>query len=285
MKFLHKLLVFALLFVGVITQASAESFTVNGVVYRITDTGVAVNNLAIDNDLNGIVYVPEEVQYGSTTYKVTGIDYLGNKDIKEISLPGTIKKIADRTFMNCNNLQTVKLGEGISYVSEEMFYNCTALKYVSLPNSLQNIGRHAFGVCKSLKALQLPKALDSLGDGAFSGCESLSNIELPESLQTIGTLCFYGCYKLSTIKVNPANTYLATDGKAIFNKDKTVLYTAIPVTSYNVPSTVRELRDHAFSEQESMTSITLPEGLVNISSSAFFYCFRFMIGSRTSNES
>lgn len=272
MKFLHKLLVFALLFVGVITQASAEAFTVNGVVYRITDTGVAVNNLAIDNDLNGIVYVPEEVQYGSTTYKVTGIDYLGNKDIKEISLPGTIKKIADRTFMNCNNLQTVKLGEGISYVSEEMFYNCTALKYVSLPNSLQNIGRHAFGVCKSLKALQLPKALDSLGDGAFSGCESLSNIELPESLQTIGTLCFYGCYKLSTIKVNPANTYLATDGKAIFNKDKTVLYTAIPVTSYNVPSTVRELRDHAFSEQESMTSITLPEGLVNISSSAFRYC-------------
>lgn len=272
MKFLHKLLVFALLFVGVITQASAEAFTVNGVVYRITDTGVAVNNLAKDNNLNGIVYVPEEVQYGSTTYKVTGIDYLGNKDIKEISLPGTIKKIADRTFMNCNNLQTVKLGEGISYVSEEMFYNCTALKYVSLPNSLQNIGRLAFGVCKSLKALQLPKALDSLGDGAFSGCESLSNIELPESLQTIGTLCFYGCYKLSTIKVNPANTYLATDGKAIFNKDKTVLYTAIPVTSYNVPSTVRELRYYAFSNQKDMTSITLPEGLVNISSYAFEFC-------------
>lgn len=272
MKFLHKLLVFALLFVGVITQASAEAFTVNGVVYRITNTGVAVNNLAADNNLNGIVYVPEEVQYGSTTYKVTGIDYLGNKDIKEISLPGTIKKIADRTFMNCNNLQTVKLGEGISYVSEEMFYNCTALKYVSLPNSLQNIGRLAFSGCKSLKALQLPKALDSLGDGAFSGCESLSNIELPESLQTIGTLCFYGCYKLSTIKVNPANTYLATDGKAIFNKDKTVLYTAIPVTSYNVPSTVRELRYYAFSNQKDMTSITLPEGLVNISSYAFEFC-------------
>lgn len=272
MKFLHKLLVFALLFVGVITQASAESFTVNGVVYRITDTGVAVNNLAIDNDLNGIVYVPEEVQYGSTTYKVTGIDYLGNKDIKEISLPGTIKKIADRTFMNCNNLQTVKLGEGISYVSEEMFYNCTALKYVSLPNSLQNIGRHAFGVCKSLKTLQLPKALDSLGDGAFSGCESLSNIELPESLHAIGPLCFYGCKELSTIKVNSANPYLATDGKAIFNKDKTVLYTTIPLTSYNVPSTVRELKHHAFSNQKDMTSITLPEGLVNIGREAFEFC-------------
>ena len=111
-----------------------------------------------------------------------------------------------------------------------------------------------------------------MGDGAFSGCESLSNIELPESLQTISTLCFYGCYKLSTIKVNPANTYLATDGKAIFNKDKTVLYTAIPVTSYNVPSTVRELRYYAFSNQKDMTSITLPEGLVNISSYAFEFC-------------
>lgn len=272
MKFLHKLLVFALLFVGVITQASAETFTVNGVVYRITDTGVAVNNLAKDNNLNGIVYVPEEVQYGSTTYKVTGIDYLGNRDIKEISLPGTIKNIADWTFQNCNNLQTVKLGEGISYVSDRMFNNCTALKHVSLPNSLQNIGSLAFGACTSLKSLQLPKALESLGNSAFSGCESLSNIELPESLQTIGILCFNGCDNLSTIKVSPANPYFSTDGKAIFNKDKTVLYTAIPVTSYNIPSTVRELRYYAFSDQKDMTSITLPEGLVSISSYAFSGC-------------
>lgn len=272
MKFLHKLLVFALLFVGVITQASAESFTVNGVVYRITDTGVAVNNLAKDNNLNGIVYVPEEVQYGSTTYKVTGIDYLGNRDIKEISLPGTIKKIANQTFRNCKNLQTVWLGEGISYVSNEMFYNCTALQNVSLPNSLQYIGNLAFGVCTSLKSLQLPEALESLGDRVFSGCESLSNIELPESLHAIGPLCFYGCKELSTIKVNSANPYLATDGKAIFNKDKTVLYTAIPLTSYNVPSTVRELKHHAFSNQKDITSITLPEGLVNIGSNAFDFC-------------
>lgn len=272
MKFLHKLLVFALLFVGVITQASAEVFTVNGVVYRITDTGVAVNNLAKDNNLNGIVYVPEEVQYGSTTYKVTGIDSFGNKDIREISLPGTIKNIADWTFQNCNNLQTVKLGEGISYVSDRMFNNCTALKHVSLPNSLQNIGSLAFGACTSLKSLQLPKALESLGNSAFSGCESLSNIELPESLQTIGKLCFNGCDNLSTIKVSPANPYFSTDGKAIFNKDKTVLYTAIPVTSYNIPSTVRELRYYAFSDQKDMTSITLPEGLVSISSYAFSGC-------------
>lgn len=272
MKFLHKLLVFALLFVGVITQASAEAFTVNGVVYRITNTGVAVNNLAADNDLNGIVYVPEEVQYGSTTYKVTGIDRFGNKDIKEISLPGTIKNIAEWTFTDCKNLQTVKLGEGISYVSDEMFCDCTALQNVSLPNSLQNIGVLAFKGCTSLKSLQLPKALESLGNGAFSDCESLSNIELPESLQTIGFRCFNGCDKLSTIKVSPANPYLSTDGKAIFNKDKTVLYTAIPLTSYNVPSTVRELESDAFCSQTDMTSITLPEGLTSIGRSAFSIC-------------
>lgn len=274
MKFLHKLLVFALLFVGVITQASAESFTVNGVVYRITDTGVAVNNLAIDNDLNGIVYVPEEVQYGSTTYKVTGIDYLGNRDIKEISLPGTIKKIANQTFMNCKNLQTVWLGEGISYVSNEMFYNCTALQNVSLPNSLQYIGTTAFRGCTSLKSIQLPESLDSLGDYVFLDCESLSNIVLPKSLHAIGHSCFSGCNELSTIKVSPANPYFSTDGKAIFNKDKTVLYTTIPLTSYNIPSTVRELESYAFSAQTDMTSITMPEGLTSIGRSAFSSCYK-----------
>lgn len=167
MKFLHKLLVFALLFAGVITQASAKAFTVNGVVYRITDTGVAVNNLAADNDLNGIVYVPEEVQYGSTTYKVTGIDRFGNKDIREISLPGTIKNIAGQTFMNCKNLQTVWLGEGISYVSYDMFYKCTALQNVSLPNSLQYISATAFRECTVVKSIQLPESLDSLGIMCF----------------------------------------------------------------------------------------------------------------------
>lgn len=274
MKFLHKLLVFALLFVGVITQASAEAFTVNGVVYRITDTGVAVNNLAKDNNLNGIVYVPEEVQYGSTTYKVTGIDYLGNRDIKEISLPGTIKKIANQTFMNCKNLQTVWLGEGISYVSNEMFYNCTALQNVSLPNSLQYISTTAFHGCTSLKSIQLPESLDSLGDYVFLDCESLSNIVLPKSLHAIGHSCFSGCNELSTIKVSPANPYFSTDGKAIFNKDKTVLYTTIPLTSYNIPSTVRELESYAFSAQTDMTSITMPEGLTSIGRSAFSSCYK-----------
>lgn len=273
MKFLHKLLVFALLFVGVITQASAETFTVNGVVYRITNTGVAVNNLAADNDLNGIVYVPEEVQYGSTTYKVTGIDRFGNKDIREISLPGTIKNIAGQTFMNCKNLQTVWLGEGISYVSYDMFYKCTALQNVSLPNSLQYISANAFRECTSLKSIQLPESLDSLGYYVFLDCESLSNIVLPKSLHAIGHSCFSGCNELSTIKVSPANPYFSTDGKAIFNKDKTVLYTAIPLTSYNVPSTVRELGYSAFSGQKDMTSITLPEGLTSIGRSAFGGCY------------
>lgn len=250
MKFLHKLLVFALLFVGIITQALAESFTVNGVVYRITDTGVTVNNLAKDNNLNGIVYVPEEVQYGSTTYKVTGIGcFENNKDIREISLPGTIKNIANWTFYNCNNLQTVKLGEGISYVSFRMFDNCTALKNVSLPNSLQKIGSYA-----------------------FYGCSSLTSVNIPSSVTTIGYCCFNGCDKLSTIKVSPANPYFSTDGKAIFNKDKTVLYTAIPVTSYNIPSTVRKLGSSAFNDQKDMTSATLPEGLVSIGSYAFSGC-------------
>lgn len=250
MKFLHKLLVFALLFVGVITHALAESFTVNGVVYRITDTGVTVNNLAKDNNLNGIVYVPEEVQYGSTTYKVTGIGcFENNKDIREISLPGTIKNIANWTFYNCNNLQTVKLGEGISYVSFRMFDNCTALKNVSLPNSLQKIGSYA-----------------------FYGCSSLTSVNIPSSVTTIGYCCFNGCDKLSTIKVSPANPYFSTDGKAIFNKDKTVLYTAIPVTSYNIPSTVRKLGSSAFNDQKDMTSATLPEGLVSIGSYAFSGC-------------
>lgn len=130
-----------------------------------------------------------------------------------------------------------------------MFDNCTALKNVSLPNSLQKIGSYA-----------------------FYGCSSLTSVNIPSSVTTIGYCCFNGCDKLSTIKVSPANPYFSTDGKAIFNKDKTVLYTAIPVTSYNIPSTVRKLGSSAFNDQKDMTSATLPEGLVSIGSYAFSGC-------------
>ena len=130
-----------------------------------------------------------------------------------------------------------------------MFDNCTALKNLSLPNSLQKIGSYA-----------------------FYGCSSLTSVNIPSSVTTIGYCCFNGCDKLSTIKVSPANPYFSTDGKAIFNKDKTVLYTAIPVTSYNIPSTVRKLGSSAFNDQKDMTSATLPEGLVSIGSYAFSGC-------------
>ncbi|WP_337486900.1 leucine-rich repeat domain-containing protein [Prevotellamassilia timonensis] len=183
-------------------------------------------------------------------------------------------KITNGTFVNCKNLQTVKLGVGISYVSNEMFYNCTALQNVSLPNSLLYISTTAFRGCTSLKSIQLPESLDSLGDYVFLDCESLSNIVLPKSLHAIGHSCFSGCNELSTIKVSPANPYFSTDGKAIFNKDKTVLYTTIPLTSYNIPSTVRELESYAFSAQTDMTSITMPEGLTSIGRSAFSSCYK-----------
>lgn len=239
MKFLHKLLVFALLFVGVITHALAESFTVNGVVYRITDTGVTVNNLAKDNNLNGIVYVPEEVQYGSTTYKVTGIGcFENNKDIREISLPGTIKNIANRTFYNCNNLQTVKLGEGISYVSFGMFDNCTALKNVSLPNSLQKIGSYAFYGCSKLEHLVIPSTVDSIGNHAFNGCSALQQINIPQGIKKL------------------ADAVLSGTG----------------IKTLDIPSSVTDIGMAAFSNCESLQSIKLPKGLTVLEASLFYRC-------------
>lgn len=239
MKFLHKLLVFALLFVGVITHALAESFTVNGVVYRITDTGVTVNNLAKDNNLNGIVYVPEEVQYGSTTYKVTGIGcFENNKDIREISLPGTIKNIANWTFYNCNNLQTVKLGEGISYVSFRMFDNCTALKNVSLPNSLQKIGSYAFYGCSKLEHLVIPSTVDSIGNHAFNGCSALQQINIPQGIKKL------------------ADAVLSGTG----------------IKTLDIPSSVNDIGMAAFSNCESLQSIKLPKGLTVLNASLFYGC-------------
>lgn len=91
-------------------------------------------------------------------------------------------------------------------------------------------------------------------------------------MHDIGSQVFNKCKSLSLIKINESNPYLSTDGKAIFNKDGSILYTAIPLTKYVVPSTVKTLKDYAFHSQTDLASITLNEGLLGIGYFSFGKC-------------
>lgn len=190
MTLLHKLLTTTLLCFAAVLHANAQTratFTLDGIIYETNDddVSVTVTGLADDNKLNGIVIIPEEVSYRTHSYKVTQINKFDSSmknasEIKEVTLPGTIKESAS-AFIDCTNLQKVKLNEGITQIGCAMFLGCTALHSISLPKSLQSINNYAFSGCEKLKTLSHLDSLISLGNNVFEGCKALSNIELPKS--------------------------------------------------------------------------------------------------------
>ena len=234
-----------------------------------------MTGLASDNNLKGIVVIPEQIQYKSKNYVIDAIGRFdlsveNSKDIIELSLPGTIHQISWKAFSNCTKLQKLRLNEGIEFVVG--FNGCTSLHEIEFPQSLRTIGGEAFSDCTSLRHITLPNSLQLISGKAFKGCTSLSELTLPDSLHDIGSQVFNKCKSLSLIKINESNPYLSTDGKAIFNKDGSILYTAIPLTKYVVPSTVKTLKDYAFHSQTDLASITLNEGLLEIGYFSFGEC-------------
>lgn len=256
---------------------AAQTITQDGITYELFDgeNRATMTGLASDNNLKGIVVIPEQIQYESKNYVIDAIGRFdlsveNSKDIIELSLPGTIHQISWKAFSNCTKLQKLRLNEGIESVVG--FNGCTSLHEIEFPQSLRTIGGEAFSDCTSLRHITLPNSLQLISGKAFKGCTSLSELTLPDSLHDIGSQVFNKCKSLSLIKINESNPYLSTDGKAIFNKDGSILYTAIPLTKYVVPSTVKTLKDYAFHSQTDLASITLNEGLLGIGYFSFGEC-------------
>lgn len=57
--------------------------------------------------------------------------------IKELIIPGSVKKIGYMAFYDCINLKTVKLDEGVKELEIKVFYGCRNISKINIPNSLE----------------------------------------------------------------------------------------------------------------------------------------------------
>ena len=121
----------------------------------------------------------------------------------------------------------------------------------------------------------IKQGVTSIGDHAFEWLGNLTSVQLPSGLKSIGASAFRYCYDLESINVSADNSTYSSEEGVLFNKDKTelLMYPAAKTnTSYTVPSSVVRIGEWAFSDCESLESISLPEGLTTIGSAAFAGC-------------
>lgn len=69
--------------------------------------------------------------------------FQGCENLKELTIPGSLKALGQNLFDGCTSLETVKIEEGVRELSYGMFYNCSNLKDIYIPGTVEKIDNKA----------------------------------------------------------------------------------------------------------------------------------------------
>lgn len=122
------------------------------------------------------IEIPAEYN-GLPVTMILGGSFSSAKNIKRVSIPGSVRFVAGLAFYNCALLEAVELSEGIETIGSTSF-ELSGLKSVKLPKSLKKLGSYAFQFCKSLEGVEFEVEPSEFGSRVFHGCDKLP----PETL-------------------------------------------------------------------------------------------------------
>ena len=158
---------------------------------------------------------------------------------------------------------SITLKEGTVGIASEAFSRCNGLTSVTIPNSVTTIGQSAFRDCSGLTSVTIPNSVTSIGSGAFEYCSGLTSVTIPNSVTSIGSYAFWDCSGLTSITIPNSVTSIgssAFEGTAWYDNQPDGLVYADNV-AYKYKGTM-----------PANTAITLKEGTIAITQSAFEYC-------------
>lgn len=179
---------------------------------------------------------------GSTVTKVTlneglkwisGDSFAGCENLKEITMPSTVKKIKNNAFAN-SGLTKITLNNGLESIWESSFSGCKNLTEVAIPSTVKEIDSNAFAN-SGLTKIVLPEGLEVIGDNAFADCANLKEVNIPSTVKEIGSNTF-------------ANSGLT---KIVF------------------PEGLEKIGDNAFACCKNLKEITIPSTVKHICRGAF----------------
>lgn len=153
---------------------------------------------------------------------------------------------------------------------------CQNIKKAVIESGVTSVGDGAFLMEEShITSVTIPDTVTSIGDGAFAFCEELTKITIPASVTSIGEVAFTGCTALKSITVKSGNTKFVSSGSVLFDKNKKTLiqYPAgKTAATYEIPSTVTEIKPFAFSFCSGLTEMSIPKAVATIGIGAFSGC-------------
>ena len=170
------------------------------------------------------------------------------------------------------DIKKVTIQSGVTTVGAYAFAECLALTSVSIPDTVTHIGNGSFQDCLVLHSVTLPNSVGTIGQYAFNCCLSLKTILIPSSVKIMGDAPFGGCISLESIKVAAGNPSFKDIDGVLFSKDGTfiVCYPGGKKDHiYSIPNGVEDMCSYAFSFNEYIRAVIMPDSLTCIPEGAF----------------
>ena len=196
------------------------------------------------------------------TVKIT--TYIGEE--ATVSIPSVINSkkvtiIGEEAFNGCKNIKNITIPNTVKTIESWAFEGCTNLTGLTIPDSVTSIGLGTFSDCKSLKSVTIPDSVKTIEPWAFVDCSSLTNITLPESVTSIGKNAFQGCTGLISINIPSKVTSI----------EEYAFDYCESLTGITIPNGVTSIDRYAFRYCKKLRSITVPSSVKSIGVYAFYY--------------
>lgn len=232
------------------------------------------------NNLTGDIQIPASCTFiGKKAFANTAIKTLTSSE------PITIDKSA---FENCYLLQDFDIIPGTA-IGDSAFYRCYKLQKEEIPSGT-HVGKAAFQATRSIEKITISSGV-SIGDNAFSDSD-LSEVIIENGVNEIAERAFGLKVKKITFNGSVASIgNIFFDGLEEVHVPDVATWCQLPITDEGpmkfsphlyigeeeatdvvVPNSVSNLRDYAFLNCNTLTSVTLSPGVKSIGNEAFNNC-------------
>ena len=249
-------------------------------------TSITIPNKVTNIDLDAFEGCSslESVTIGISVKEIGESAFYGCSSLTSITIPNNVTKIDQEAFRGCSSLTSVTIPNSVTSIGEYAFRSCSSLPSIAIPNSVTNLESFAFSNCSSLKSVTIGTGLKEIKYDTFLDCSALTMVTMGDGVTTIGMYAFGNCASLSSITIPKNITYIdayAFDGcsnldSIIWNAkngpSSPFWIISSQIKSFVLGKDVESIPSRLCFRMDSITSITIPNGVKNIGSFAFSCC-------------
>ncbi|MBO7133588.1 MAG: leucine-rich repeat protein [Bacteroidales bacterium] len=273
----------------------------------LTTNGFVEGYLVYSDDtrtnLTGCSTLATEVTIPNSVTHIGEYSFAYCGELASVEIPNTTTEIGRYAFELCKGLTSITIPNSVVEIGSWAFGWCSGLTEVTIPNSVRIIGSYIFSGCSGLSSVTIPNSAVEIGNGAFSGCSGLTSVTFPNSVTVIDSYAFDGCTSLISLTIPNSVTSIGNnafrdvrnivyngtatgspwgalivngfvDGYLVYSDNTKTNLTGCSslATEIEIPNSVLNIGNNAFSKCRNLSSISIPNSVTNISDYAFFEC-------------